>query len=66
MSKASASAAEHHHDIKRCELTLAAVERRLNDMDREFATQDRPPVEALLKQVQQARDKLVELVFETQ
>lgn len=65
LTKARASAEDHKHDIKHCDLVLSRVERRLKDYTNSFATQDRPPVQALLKQVQETRDELLKILFET-
>lgn len=65
LTKARASAEEHRHDIKHCDLVLNHVERRLKDYTNSFATQDRTPVQALLKQVQETRDEFLKILFET-
>lgn len=65
LTKARASAEEHKHDIKHCDLVLDHVERRLKDYINSFATQDRPPIQELLKQVQETRDELLKILFET-
>lgn len=65
LAAARASAEQHKHDIKQCDLILDPVERRLKDYSNSFATQDRPRVLALLKQVQAMRDELLKMLFET-
>lgn len=64
LAKGRSSAQEHRHDIKQCDLMLNHLERRLKDDLNSFATQDRPPVQALLKQVQDTRDELLKILFE--
>jgi len=66
LANAIESAQQYHHDEKKDDLMLDPVERKLQDMSRSVALQDRPPVEALLKQVQAARETLVQLVFQDQ
>lgn len=65
LTLARASAEEHQHDIKQCDLILDHVEYRLKDYSNSFATADRPRVNALLKQVQAMRDELLKILFET-
>jgi len=65
LTKARASAEQHKHDIKQCDLILDKVDRRLRDYSHSFAVQDRPKVVTLEKQVGDVREKLLQILFET-
>ncbi|HEY0566058.1 MAG TPA: hypothetical protein VGC88_10770 [Terriglobales bacterium] len=63
LAKGLASAQQQKHDLKQCDLILDKVERRLRDYSHGFSTVDRPRVEALLKDVGNTREKLLQMLF---
>ena len=63
LTKGLAAAQQQKHDLKQCDLVLDKVERRLRDYSHGFSTVDRPRVEALLKDVGNTREKLLEMLF---
>ncbi|GAC1644016.1 MAG: hypothetical protein NVS9B15_00830 [Acidobacteriaceae bacterium] len=65
LAKARQSAEQHKHDIKQCDLILDKVDRRLRDYGHSFSAEDRPRVQALNKDVQNLREKLLQILFET-
>lgn len=61
--KALVSAKQTHKRLKQADITLRKTSRRLADVARSLAFEDRPPVNQAVDEIEEIREQILELMF---
>lgn len=61
--KARDAAVSSHDNLKQTEIHLRQTQRNLEDMKRTLSVEDRPPIDAVEKKIEQFRQDLLDAMF---